>query len=134
MNRTLKRLALPIGVAAVLGTTGFAFMSSNAFQSTPGAGDSAVAASGYTITNISHTACNVNNEICYFHFDAQAIQANENQPSSASVSFDGGKWYQCTAAANYSGARPFTCDLRNANGTTSNVTSAYGQVDVSVIG
>lgn len=134
MNRTIKRLAIPLGAAAILGTSGFAFMASNTFSNTPGAGDSSIAASGYNISNESNTGCGVANEICYFHFDAKAIASDEPQPSTAAVRFDGGQWYQCTAAANYSGARPFTCDLRNPDGTTSNVTSAYGHVEVSVIG
>lgn len=53
MNRTVKRLAIPIGVAAVLGTTGFAFMASNSVaQSNAGQGIGTVA--GYTVTDVHY--------------------------------------------------------------------------------
>lgn len=54
MNRIMKRMALPVGAAVVLGTTGFAFMAANTLD-TSYAGDSGIkTVSGYAISNVHY--------------------------------------------------------------------------------
>ena len=53
MNSTIKRLAIPAGMAAALGTAGFAFMASNTAPVTS-AGEGANGVSGYTVSNVSY--------------------------------------------------------------------------------
>jgi hypothetical protein len=55
MNRTIKRLVIPVGVAAVVSTAGFAFMAGNTVaSSSAGEGDSGV--SGYTVSGVNYSA------------------------------------------------------------------------------
>lgn len=51
MKRYIKRLALPLGAAVVLGTAGFAYMASNTVA-TAGLGEGYSPVAGYTVTNI----------------------------------------------------------------------------------
>ncbi|MGN6782477.1 MAG: hypothetical protein ACTHJH_13330 [Marmoricola sp.] len=53
MNRITKRLALPVVAAAVLGTSGYAFMASNS-QPTSFAGQGLSTVAGYNVSNIHY--------------------------------------------------------------------------------
>lgn len=54
MNRIIKRLAVPLSAAAVLGTAGFAYMASNTVPNTnAGAGSATI--SGYTVSHVHYT-------------------------------------------------------------------------------
>ena len=55
MNRTVKRLAIPIGVAAALGTSGFAYMASNTV-STSHAGQGSGSVAGYNVYDVHYPA------------------------------------------------------------------------------
>ena len=57
MNRTLKRLALPVGAAAILGTSGFAFMATNSVDQTY-AGQGRALISGFSVSNIHYAFVN----------------------------------------------------------------------------
>ena len=53
MNRIMKRMALPVGAAIILGSSGFAFMASNTVpESFAGQGQATI--SGYVVSNISY--------------------------------------------------------------------------------
>jgi hypothetical protein len=55
MNRIVKRLAVPLSAAAILGTAGFAYMATNTVgESYAGGGANQI--SGYTVSNISYGA------------------------------------------------------------------------------
>lgn len=103
MNRYVKRLALPLGAAAVLGTAGFAYMASNTVA-TAGLGEGYSPVAGYTATNIGFNVdhninkpvgsncgglngCHINN--VQFHLASQAApgtQAYDNPPAFVYVS------------------------------------------------
>ena len=53
MNRTMKRMALPIGAALILGSSGFAYMASNAVDHTS-LGQGSAPVTGYAVTDITH--------------------------------------------------------------------------------
>lgn len=103
MKRYIKRLALPLGAAAVLGTAGFAYMASNTVA-TAGLGEGYAPVAGYTTTNIGFNVdngihakvgsncggldgCHINN--VQFHLASQAApgtQAYDNPPAYVYVS------------------------------------------------
>ncbi len=53
MNRIMKRMALPVGAAIVLGSSGFAFMASNTVGTTY-AGDGQGKIAGYTLQDYNY--------------------------------------------------------------------------------
>lgn len=53
MNRTMKRMALPIGAALILGSSGFAYMAANTVPQSF-AGNGAGTISGYTVSDIHY--------------------------------------------------------------------------------
>lgn len=53
MNRIMKKLVLPLGAAAVVGTAGFAYMASNTVQ-TSYAGDGTGSISGYVVSDVHY--------------------------------------------------------------------------------
>jgi hypothetical protein len=55
MNRTFKRLALPVGAAAALSTAGFAFMASNTVAASS-AGEGQADVTGYTVSGVNYSA------------------------------------------------------------------------------
>lgn len=55
MNRIVKRMAVPVGAAIILGSSGFAFMASNTFvHSASFAGEGSQTISGYTVDNVHY--------------------------------------------------------------------------------
>lgn len=119
MNRIMKRVALPIGAAVVLGTTGFAFMASNAVPQTfAGAGEGQI--SGYTVSNITY------NTFAAYGGDAyvKSVTFTLDQPAKASNvgayidANDGTTSHRYTNCTNNGGtatsATTFTC-LPTAN-------------------
>jgi len=68
MNRIMKRMALPIGVATVLGSTGFAFMAANV-QGASSLGYSSNSVNGYDVEGIHYVACApMDGEYCNVEF------------------------------------------------------------------
>lgn len=55
MNRYVKRLALPLGAAAILGSSGFAYMANNQVQASS-LGESTAAVTGYSVTGINYSS------------------------------------------------------------------------------
>jgi hypothetical protein len=55
MNRTFKRLAIPVGAAAALSTAGFAFMASNTVAPSS-AGEGSNSVTGYTVSGVNYSA------------------------------------------------------------------------------
>lgn len=53
MNRKMKRMALPIGAALILGSSGFAYMATNTVPQTF-AGDGNGDIAGYTVSNVTY--------------------------------------------------------------------------------
>lgn len=146
MNRIVKRLAVPLSAAAVLGTAGFAYMANNPVETSyAGAGSGVV--DGYAVYDISFTP--VANNIGWVHFDA--IPADGNKGAStweayASVTFPNGHEYTCTEdtrnysnfndsynattqTVNYNPASPspqatWTCDVRGAGSNGESATAS----------
>lgn len=113
MNRIMKRMALPVGAAIILGSSGFAFMASNTFAASPGAGAGSVAVSGYQVDNIHFSPCeNASQNVCYVNGTVAKKSASEPDAGTVAVKFNNTGWFTCTVASDYSGPRPFTCDLR----------------------
>lgn len=96
MNRTIKRLALPLGAAVVLGTAGFGYMASNTLAVTPNNGEVVTSVSGDTISSFGSTTCAetggyhaanaVPTDTCGVSFYAAPKQAGANAPTNAVVS------------------------------------------------
>jgi hypothetical protein len=87
MNRKLKTLALPIGAAVVLGTSGFAYMASNGVaQSFAGEGNGDIA--GYNVSNVQYKTDPDENYITRVSFDLDHaanpdnVKAVINQPGA----------------------------------------------------
>jgi len=120
MNRTMKRFALPLVGAAVVATSGFAFMASNSVDvSHTGEGTGTV--SGFTVTNVAYESCDSpNGNNCYTSFFAYATDGSGYIPGNAEIKFDGTGWFTCTAQDNYKqGAntgRWFTCQTNRPDG------------------
>jgi hypothetical protein len=114
MNRIMKRMALPIGAAIVLGSSGFAFMASNSVAASyAGQGQSDIA--GFSVSNISYHSDGGN--FTYVNFDADPNGAHESSsdPAEAQIHFAGTGWYACTRNALNRANDPeahFVCDLR----------------------
>jgi hypothetical protein len=53
MNRIMKRMAIPVGAAIILGSSGFAFMASNSVPATS-AGEGTGAVVGYGVSNVHY--------------------------------------------------------------------------------
>lgn len=107
MNRTLKRLAIPAGAAAILATSGFAFMANNSFDhSASFAGDGAQTISGYVVSNVHYDV--VKNQGYWIN----AVSFDLNQAASAAnmkvnVYDPAGHAYdQCTSPSLNNGSAP----------------------------
>lgn len=58
MNRIVKRMAVPVGAALILGSSGFAFMAANSVAEThAGAGENTI--SGFDVSNVSYNYVDV---------------------------------------------------------------------------
>lgn len=114
MNRTIKRLALPLGAAAILGTSGFAYMASNTVVgSWAGEGQSTI--SGYDVSGI--TLQQASGDLTYVNFDVQpkGTVSSDSDPANAQITFDNVNFYNCTRTALNRANNPeahFLCDLR----------------------
>lgn len=117
MNRIIKRLAVPLSAAAVLGTAGFAYMASNSVDpSYAGTGTSTI--SGFNVTNISYYSDGTNFTYVNFDVDPQGPHTSSSDPANAQISEDGTNWFSCTRTALVRANTPeahFVCDLRGDN-------------------
>lgn len=101
MNRTLRRIALPIGAAALLGSSGFAFMATNVQQASS-AGTSSNSVNGYNVNDIHYVACGtftaMNGNFCNVEFKLVphngGAPANTGTNVQASVN-NNGDWETC---------------------------------------
>lgn len=115
MNRTMKRMALPIGAALILGSSGFAYMSAGT-QAPSWASTQSSPINAFTVSNITHLQDQ--GDLTYVNFDADADGTNTaaNDPANAQISFnDSGEWYNCTRTSlsrNNTPSAHFMCDLR----------------------
>lgn len=108
MNRKVKRLIIPAAAAAILGTSGFAYMATNTVApSFAGSGNGSI--SGYHVTNLAYTTDNQQNYITSVSFD---LNHYANPANVKAVTHDG------TAADDrvYGGQNPCT-ETGNSNGT-----------------
>lgn len=130
MNRTMKRLVIPAAAAAILGTSGFAFMASNSVaESFAGEGSATIA--GFQVSNISYHQSE--GALTYVNFDADPAgnlqHTSANDPAEAQIHFNGTGWYTCTRTALNRANDPeahFVCDLRGqgVSDTVTNLTVA----------
>lgn len=114
MNRIVKRLAIPLGAAAIIGTSGFAFMASNTVSPSY-AGEGLSTVSGYTVTGISLQQDK--GDLTYVNFDAQpnGVPNADSDPANAQITFDNTNFYNCTRTTLNRANNPeahFVCDLR----------------------
>lgn len=115
MRSIVRRVALPIGAAVVLGSSGFAFMAINGVPGThAGAGEAAI--SGYNVSNVHYTYVdNIGNphtnyiKSVTFTLDHQAsrasaqIHVNQNTP-----------WFAYTDCGSPDGGYTWTCSNTNS--------------------
>lgn len=107
MNRTLKRLAIPVGAAAILGTSGFAFMASNQFDHAASfAGDGAQTISGYVVSNVhydvvKHNGYWINGVTFDLNQAASAANMKVNVYDPSGHAYD-----QCTSPSLNNGSAP----------------------------
>lgn len=77
MNRTFKRLVMPIGAAVVIGTSGFAFMASNTLA-TSSAGSGTALVAGYDVTNVKYATDPDNNYVTALSFTLDKVANPSN--------------------------------------------------------
>ena len=114
MNRIIKRLAVPLSAAAVLGTAGFAYMASNSVAPSY-AGQGTGTISGFVVSDISYYSDQ--GALTYVNFDAdpQGPHNSSSDPANAQIKFNGTGWYNCTRTTLNRANTPeahFVCDLR----------------------
>ena len=130
MNRIVKRLAVPLSAAAVLGTAGFAYMAGGTVApSTAGLVHSAI--SGINVESVHYYLCNGDeasssdpdgfSQICYANLVVQQPDHNAPIPSSVDVKIGAnGTWVGCTQPPNDTGSnyadnsRLFICNWQSA--------------------
>lgn len=113
MNRIVKRLAVPLSAAAVLGTAGFAYMASNTVpESYAGSGQGTV--SGYTVGNINYQTSGLNVDGVQFTLDQAAAPANVK----AVLGDNGSGWRGGPAAYQSGGGHSFYNCSAVSGGTT----------------
>lgn len=97
MNRIIKRLALPLGAAAILGTSGFAYMAANN-QSASSLGSSTAAVTGYDVNSIHYNACTpMDGNFCSVQFllKPQSGDAPANTGTNVQASINGAGYTTC---------------------------------------
>lgn len=120
MNRTIKRLALPLGAAAILGTSGFAFMATNTFSGPDRAGSGTDVISGYNVSNIAYTTDNHQNYITAVSFDLNKyanpanVKAVIHQGTPDDPRTYGGQ-NPCTETGNSNGTFHYACGAETSN-------------------
>lgn len=108
MNKKLRWIALPVGAAAILGTSGFAFMASN---SVPGssAGSGTGTISGYQVSNIDYDVGGAGIYAIHFRLNHASNEANTH---AFIVKGDGTKvsYGHCTTPSGPDFGYAFRCD------------------------
>jgi hypothetical protein len=98
MNSLLKRVAVPVGAAFILGSSGFALMAQNV-QDPSSAGYSSASVNGYDVNSIHYGACApMNGNYCNVSFLLKPLNgeapANTGTNVQASVN-NSGVWKTC---------------------------------------
>ena len=137
MNRTFKRLVIPVGMAAAISTAGFAFMASNTVAPSS-AGEGAAAVTGYTASDISYSTVQcppqpaASTQTCIngvsFTLTSNATSAPANaQPKDVVVTYKSGN-----NDLNWSSVHAGTCHIAGwASPGTGTVTCTTGQIGVA---
>jgi len=97
MNRTMKRMAVPVGAALVLGTSGFAFMAANV-QSPSSLGFSTNSVNGYDVEGIHYLACEpMNGQFCEVQFRLlpRNGEAPANTGTNVQAAVNDNAWRTC---------------------------------------
>ncbi|MGH3497102.1 MAG: hypothetical protein ACRDP1_06535 [Nocardioidaceae bacterium] len=132
MNRLMKRVALPIGAAIMLGTTGFAFMASNSVApSNAGVGSGAI--SGYNVRNVHYAIVDNPNTPGGTYIQQVSFTLSPDNATQARAWFEdtSGQWvsgiYQCAETTG-----TWTCQNPNViNGHQWSATQDAFQLHVS---
>src|SRR5690242_15269988 len=91
VNRIIKRMAVPVGAAIILGSSGFAFMASNTVaQSFVGEGQGDIA--GYAVSGTSYHTSNGDLTWASFYADPRGPKDSSSDPAEAQITFDGQNW------------------------------------------
>lgn len=129
MNRTLKRLLLPVGAATVLGTAGFAYMASGTLD-TSYASIQTGSVDGYHVSNVHYTTMNepgTNDQrtITDVAFDLDHNAAASNVTAWIDDATGGTQYYSNCQASNgtSAAASSFVCSADNP-GNIAHVDSA----------
>ena len=116
MNRIMKRAALPVGAALILGSSGFAFMATNTgLVSAAGNGSNVI--SGYNVTDIHYKL--VPDAFSPFEAGQESIQRvtfTLDKPATTVRAYVNDKVFPVcgTPTANAGGTFTWTCDQPNA--------------------
>ncbi len=114
MNRIVKRMAVPVGAAIILGSSGFAFMASNGVEgSSLGEGQGGI--SGFQVSDISYYTSGGDLTYVNFNADPYAAHTSSSDPANAEITFDGSNWYTCNRTTLDRAKDPeahFMCDMR----------------------
>lgn len=130
MNRIIKRLAVPLSAAAVLGTAGFAYMASNTVPEThAGAGQGTI--SGYAVSNVhyKYVENDGNPNLNYIKSVTFTLDHSANQVS-AQIKPNQATWVpydSCTSADHYT----WTCE--NSTGAAAALNYPGGSPSASML-
>ena len=97
MNRIMKRAALPVGAALILGSGGFAYMAQNT-QAASSAGYSTAAVNGFDVNSIHYNACvPMNGNYCSVEFllKPKGGEAPANTGTNVQAALNGGAFSTC---------------------------------------
>lgn len=125
MNNTVKRIALPLGAAVVIGSSGFAFMASNSVPETR-AGDGSNVITGYTVSNVDYDTDNGRIIALRFDLDGAAKASNvkayvrSTQPTNENGTYD-----NCRQTGASGSTTSWFCD-QNPGQVTATVARAEG--------
>ena len=126
MNRTIKRLVLPVGAAAILGTTGFAYMASGTLD-TSYASVQTGSVDGYHVSNVHYITQDEGSQttdqrvITAIRFDLDHNAAAANVSAYMQDTGRMGTQYYTNCANNNgtpAAASEFVCQADNVNNIT----------------
>jgi hypothetical protein len=121
MNRIMKRMAVPVGAAIILGSSGFAYMAVNAVpESHAGAGESAI--SGYDVSGVSYKYIdNPGNPHLNYIKSVSFTLNHQASRASAQIRDNQNTWVPYTDCGSSDGGYSWTC----SNSTGAAASLAY---------